>query len=301
MKGYTSDQMGDIFHGHWQHVKQYGKPVWYALDCSRFDAHGNRVAMRATHEVLAKLSARSGRASHLLEKLEWIRLEYVRKHGSVKYDPDHTVLCSGVPITSLYAIILVTAILYNHTADCVRFVDMGDDFGVIAPAGWDISGLLRDFEAVGQDVKLEGCTSVFEHIVFCQHHPTIVHRGNTCGARMIPGAKVVYGSLINLSPLPNDEYLAAVAVGHLHWARGSPFEAFFAGLLRMSGKSGSRHYARALGWNAKTMYEGLGEVVWDISSFELGLEEGLSTFLASLPEFTAPVVVGDSTIPCGAD
>jgi hypothetical protein len=116
---------------------------------------------------------------------------------------------------------------------------------------------------------------------------------------MIPGPKVVFSSLINLSPLANDEYLAAVAVGHLHWARGSAFEPFFLGLLLMSGKSGSAHYKRALGWNTVTMYRELGEVTWDVSSFERGISEEFSNFLRNLPEFSAPVVVGDCTVSCG--
>jgi hypothetical protein len=67
----------------------------------------------------------------------------------------------------------------------------------------------------------------------------------------------------------------------------------------MSGKSGSAHYKRALGWNTVTMYRELGEVTWDVSSFERGISEEFSNFLSNLPEFSAPVVVGDCTVSCG--
>lgn len=303
MKGYSADELGDIFYSHWQHVSKYGKPVWYALDCSRFDAHVNRKCMAKVHATLAILSENSTKAAFLLQKLEWITLEWKRKHGEVKYSPGHTVLCSGVPITSIFAIILVCSILYNHDIECIRFADMGDDFGVVAPAGWDIQQLLNDFGAVGQDVKLEGVTETFEEIVFCQHHPCLVTRKNgIVGARMIPGAKVIYSSLINLSPLQNDEYLAAVAVGHLHWARGSAFEPFFAGLLKMSGKAGSKHYTKVLGWNTKNLYKDLEEgVEWDEASFAAGIPEELEVFLDNLPEFTAPVTREESTLSCSAD
>lgn len=241
MKGEDPLSMFEVFEGHWNHFRD---PIYVAADCHRFDAHFNRHQKSVVDDVLVSSTEPVDRreASGLLKRLNNVAYKGRFHDGKLKaIPPNGTVtLCSGVPVTSLSAIVVVTLAFHawahkNRAWDKLRLVLMGDDFGCFCDKKDE--GLFRDFTGamndLGHKVVPEPAVTVFEQIRFCQMGPVRLDP-----PRMIRAVETLPRDLIKLKhdgQIPRDEWLYAVGECGYNWTKGCPVLSVFYDLVRQEG------------------------------------------------------------------
>jgi len=228
MKGLDTLQVGEALRGSWDFYAGQS-PVCCLLDCSRFDAHVNTTTMRWAQSVYADMLDECYQidAVKLLRDFEKLAISVHCPDGNVKVKTKKSVLPSGVPVTSTMAVLIVCGVLYKYR-HWARFFDNGDDFGFIAPASVSTrlsKDLVKAFDDIGQEVIVEGSTTIFEKIKFCQMQPVWNGEQYT----MTRGLEALQKDLFKMKRgLRRDVYIKAVSEGGKSLSSGIPvFQKFY--------------------------------------------------------------------------
>lgn len=242
LKGYSPKQMGAIIKELWDSVGGDGEAIFVGLDCSRFDAHFNESAATYVYDFLANMYPLDPEARRLLNLLFKVKLVGTTKEGFFTVRPKNHTLLSGVPITSIAAIIVVAGVLFDETggAPLVKFIDMGDDFGLIMHRScYDIvDSVLNAFREIGQEVVRESYSIVIEGIRFCQMMPLEVSPGEWIMVRDPQGLGKDFIKIKSDKDISRRDWAYSVAQCGLAWMGKTPIAAAHYRIFESLGKGG---------------------------------------------------------------
>lgn len=175
MKGCNSKQRAYHMRTAWD---MYDDPVAVAFDLSRWDAHCSERLIFEAHRFYLKLIP-SDEFAYLL-KHQLYNKAYTT--AGVRY-ATHGGVMSGDMTTALGNCVLLSAMvlaLVNQLGLNLSFLDDGDDHCLIGERE-DMQvyaqAAPRWFTMCGHELKIEGLTSSFHEILFCQHRPVYVVGG----------------------------------------------------------------------------------------------------------------------------
>ncbi len=172
MKGLTARQMAREIKLKYDNFED---PVFFGLDCSRFDQHVRQSMLQWEHSIYRAFYPGDEYFAELLNwQLESHCAAYV-SDGVVFYDTDGG-RCSGHMNTALGNCLIMCALVWTfgmRVGGRFDFIDNGDD-GVVICERRDLhkwEGLVAFFLKHGFTLKRESVHSVLEEMEFCQMHP----------------------------------------------------------------------------------------------------------------------------------
>ncbi|WAU86995.1 putative replicase [Johnsongrass umbra-like virus 1] len=205
-KGLNAQQTGFVLRQKWD---RFTDPVCVSLDASRFDLHVSVDALKFTHKLYHKYC----QSRELQKYLRWTLSNSgvaSCSETAYKYEVQGRRM-SGDMDTALGNCILMVCLTWHMlTTMNVRheLLDNGDDCLFICnaadvPTDEQITDFYRQFGFV---VKLEGRTSMFERIEFCQTQPVLT----ATGWRMIRQLPSIAKDLtnVNMAQKSQSEYTA---------------------------------------------------------------------------------------------
>lgn len=173
MKGYTVDQMGQMFHEAWM---QFNDPVAIGFDMKRFDQHVSRDALEWEHSCYMGMFNNDSTLAGLL-KWQIANKGFGRaSDGYIKYKIDGCRM-SGDMNTAMGNCLLSCAIVWEFCKSNnikARLFNNGDDCVVICERSNDNrvqNGMAVHWRKYGFQCVVEPTVDVLEKIEFCQMRP----------------------------------------------------------------------------------------------------------------------------------
>ncbi len=236
-KGYNVEELGELVSEMWDEVVD---PCFIGFDASRFDFHVGVDVLRWEHSVYLALYRNN---PELAELLRWqLRVDGrgYADNGAIKYSANGRRM-SGDMNTGLGNVLIACAIVHKALGRSrqYRFINNGDDCGVIVPRRW--AGMVAEiipleFEAHGFRVVVEEPVYQLEKLVFCQMQPVEYDVGKWRMVRQFETAREK--DSISLMPFSSIEgvrkWMNVVGEGGLSMCAGIPvFQALYSAYVRM--------------------------------------------------------------------
>jgi len=236
-KGYNVEELGDMVGEMWGDVVD---PCFIGFDASRFDFHVGVDVLRWEHSVYLALYNND---PILAELLRWqLRVDGrgYADNGAIKYSAEGRRM-SGDMNTGLGNVLIACAIVHKALGRSrqYRFINNGDDCGVIVPRRWAkmvAEVIPLEFEAHGFRVIVEEPVYQLERLVFCQMQPVEYDVGKWRMVRHFQSAREK--DSISLMPFNSIDgvrkWMHVVGEGGLSMCAGLPvFQEMYLAYIRM--------------------------------------------------------------------
>jgi len=239
-KGMNAGQVGQLIAQKWAVFK---RPVAIILDAKRFDQHVRKEMLQWEHKVY--LDATSGDKAELAwllnMQIENQAFGYVAD-GKLKYKVSGNRM-SGDMNTASGNVVLMCAMMYEYMIHLgvskYELVNNGDD-SVLIVEGEEADRTIAEFEPffipLGFEMDIQGRTSVFEKIKFCQCSPVRTPEGVV----MVRSMESLAKDCVSIKPLETEKvyrrWLKSIGECGLSLAGGIPVVGAFYKLMLRSGR-----------------------------------------------------------------